>query len=574
MDALTVNPEPVMDSGMFSISLENIFSSGAFNVELLNPGEYIKNHWLSEVTETLIRIPSTTEYHPEGLFSEEIFGLINSPERMTRFGYINLNTTIIAPPIYRFIRSVAPWHEDVMAGRIRAHYDPKTKTLTRSTDGTGDTGFSFYLSIYPDMKFKDSPSPARQERVDVINKYRKQSLYTQYLVEPAGIRDLAVSDTGRLLIDDINKLYIQLLNLAQSMNGSITSPIYDPIRFSIQSKAMEIYSYLDNMMSGKRGFMQHHFGNRRVALGTRNVISAADYASARPDSPQLLKADETQIGLFQVAKGIQPAVLYYLKTLFFDQVFPASQESATVTVVNPKTWEMDYVDVDIDTKERFTSPDGIYSIINRFRAFDYRKRPMSVKDHKGTPYYFYGAYIQSGKLYLFRSIKVLSETIGKPVEELKKLVWGLTWIEALYMATYQAVSTKFVYMTRYPVLGDGSCYPSRVHLVATRPSHAVTLTALYDNAPQVYYPEYPDLNGQFQDGMAISSPHLGPTGGDHDGDTMSANFTLTEDSCEETRAYLNSPKSLLDTNNRLVNGQATDLVVLAFFAFTHTQKDL
>ena len=139
MDALTVNPEPMMDSGMFSISLENIFSSGAFNVELLNPGEYIKNHWLSEVTETLISIPSTTEYHPEGLFSEEIFGRIGTLERMTTLGYIELNMQVIAPVLFATLKRMGAVYIYLMAARVYASRCPTLFDFERVFVDSEDT---------------------------------------------------------------------------------------------------------------------------------------------------------------------------------------------------------------------------------------------------------------------------------------------------------------------------------------------------------------------------------------------------------------------------------------------------
>lgn len=546
-----------------------------FNTEIMQPDKFVADHYLQPVTSTLIRVPASAENHPEGFFSEAIFGPINSPERLVRFGYVDLNTTIISPPIYRFIKSIAPWHEDVMAGKLRAHYDPKTKTLTRSTDGTGDTGYSFYLSIYPELKFKDSASISRQERVKVINKWRKQSLYTKYLVLPAGLRELTMSDTGRLIVDDINKLYIQLLASAQSLDMGITSPIYDPIKFAVQSKAVEIYSYIDSIMSGKKGFLQNQYGNRRVALGTRNVVSAEDYACARPDSPQFLKADETRIGLFQVAKATQPAVLYYLRTQFFDQIFGQSQDVMTISVMDPKSHELVYIDIDPDTRERIASTDGIYTAINKFKSFSSRKKPLTVPDVTGKEYYFYAVYTAGDKIYVYQSASALAEMIGITTQEVIAHSHFLTWIEALYMATYQVSVGKFAHMTRYPVLGAGSCYPSRIHLASTKPALVVTLMSPQTNTPVMTFPEYPILEGAtFQDGMAITSTHLGPTGGDHDGDTFSANVTLTEDACAETEAYMNSTRSILDTNDRLVGGDATDLMTLAFFAFSHLPEDL
>ena len=94
------------------------------------------------------------------------------------------------------------------------------------------------------------------------------------------------------------------------------------------------------MCEGKRGFWQKKYGERALALGTRNVISTADMGSASPQSEQAIKIDEMKLPTFQAAKGFLPAVIYHLKDKFFSRIFKNSADQ--VALVDPKTYDLVY----------------------------------------------------------------------------------------------------------------------------------------------------------------------------------------------------------------------------------------
>ena len=63
-----------------------------FNFWIMDVNNYIFLNGLKEVKTQLIYEPSTSNFHPEGLYSEEIFGQIGSPQRVATLGYIDLHT--------------------------------------------------------------------------------------------------------------------------------------------------------------------------------------------------------------------------------------------------------------------------------------------------------------------------------------------------------------------------------------------------------------------------------------------------------------------------------------------------
>ena len=61
-------------------------------LSIMDVQKFIRENKCQPVTSVFIRETTTNEFKSDGLFSEKIFGQINTPERLVRFGYINLRT--------------------------------------------------------------------------------------------------------------------------------------------------------------------------------------------------------------------------------------------------------------------------------------------------------------------------------------------------------------------------------------------------------------------------------------------------------------------------------------------------
>ena len=615
-----------------------------FNVRLLDVDEFIRTHLLKPVTSLSIYTPSSSDYSETGLFSEIIFGAKGSTERMVSFGYITLNTTILQPLIYKNIIKLGSIYEEIIHGTSYATFDAEKKNFIRCVDPQKDsnarTGYTFFMSHFLDIEFERNESRIRSDRIDLIEKFKNHygknvTLCDKFLVLPAGLRDLE-EDQGAVSTDDVNKLYQSLLSYSFSLPPGATSTIYDGVRLSIQKKAVEIYDYIENILTGKRGFIQGAWGHRRIALGTRNVITAATYATMTPNDPQTLQPDETKLGLFQTMKSIQPIVVHYVRTVFIEPIF--GQESSMVPLIDPKTYELAYRSISSQETSKFQSPEAIEDLISKFQNLDIRTNPVTIMDEEGHPFYLLLVYDDEDEISLFRSLeefkrvrsvkpkavivkgnqKYIEHPSIKPLadrfySEIKTIleskgyevsfdagddhtvpdetaaVWighsrgidrlrfanpdirtiklqtqdstrifadndergrdpshyqlssddrdklselaivpittidrskirPLTWAELFYMATYNAAAGKHVYMTRYPVIQDESCYPTAIHLCSTIPSRVVKLMDVTNNGVVHTYPEYPILNRPFLDSMQIGSARLKGLDADFDGD--------------------------------------------------------
>ncbi len=526
---------------------------------------FIKENRTLPVSSVFIRESTTNEFKHDGLFSEDIFGQINTPERLVRFGYIELRTTVLHPIIYNNIIKLKALYGEIMSRKAYATFDKENGEFVRASeeDEDADTGYKFFMEHVLELKFAKNNSLKHNEMIDVIERNRNNIHLKQCLVMPAGLRDLQ-EDEAKPAADSINKLYSSLINytLALPLSGTI-SDIYDGVRFSIQKKIGELYEYLFNMIEGKYGFFQRKYGSRNLALGTRNVVSTASMAALSPDDPQYLKCDEIKIPLFQLCKMYTPLIIYNIKMLFFNDVFNMSADQ--VALIDPKTKNLVYQPIDEDEKSKFLSSDGIEKIIDLFRDKEYRFMPVTVYNQDEEPFYMYMVYDDQEIIYITRSV---SELINRFKEEGEVFdpskLRPITYAEMLYIAAYRATNDKHSLITRYPAIEIGSEVPCRVHLISTNPARVVNAFSVNDPDFMVQLPEYPIINNSFVDSLIPHPQILGGLGMDFDGDTASSNGILSKQANAEVNTYLNDISRYVHPNGKLMHGM-TDLVKLTIW---------
>jgi hypothetical protein len=488
-----------------------------FNVEILDVNAFIQQYNLQRIASLSIHEPSSSNFAQDGLFSETIFGELGSTDRLVTFGYIKLNTSILQPVIYKNLIKLAALYEEILSGNAYAIFDQDAQDFVRcahpENDAEAGTGYTFFMTHFNLLKFKRNASRTRSDRIDIMERYHDLIFCNNLLVLPAGLRDLE-EDQGSLTTDDINKLYQTLLSYSFAIPPTATSPLYDGIRIAMQRKAVEIYNYIENVLVGKRGFIQGTWGHRRIALGTRNVITAASYATMTPNDPQTIQPDETKMGLFQSMKAMQPLVVHYVRNVFFDPIF--GQNTNMVALIDPETLQLAYRELSNQELNKFDSTAAIEGWISRFRNIDIRYNPVTVTAMDGKTYNLLMVYDQGDELSLFRGISDFRSVSDKEIDMSK--VRPITWAELFYMATYNAAAGKHMFITRYPVIQDESCYPSKLHLCTTIPSRVVRLMNTITDSVVLTYPEYPIMNKPFLDSTQVHTARLSGLGGDYDGD--------------------------------------------------------
>lgn len=492
---------------------------GPFNIRIMDVNAFIARNRIGAVTSFDIMEPSTTFFHKDGLFSEEIFGPVGSSQRMTRFGFINIGSNIISPLIYKNLVKISSLYDDIMRGAAYAIFNQETKDFERVTGDPEDyddasTGYSFFVSHLHEIEFPLTESRKRENRVTLLNKYRDVSLISKYLVMPAGFRDIRIESGATMVQDEVNKLYRSMISLSLSIPERTTNPIYDGVRYKLQKVAIDIYNYLENFQTGKKGFMQNGgYGSRAVAFGTRNVLSAANYVMESPDDPRSLKPDEVMVGLYQSCKGMEPFVIHYLRKTFFAPILGEADE-VNVGLTDPKTMNITYTEITQLEKDKFVTRNGLNKWLTRFSNDDVRRSPVMIYDKERKPYYLCLVYDQGDTISLVRSIRDLENNLGSKPDKSK--LRPITWAEIVYLTTYIATHNKYAMITRYPAIEDGSCYPARIHLNSTSNSRSVKLHDLITGDDDVIYPHYPSMNKRdvFLDSTIVHTSALGGLGAD------------------------------------------------------------
>lgn len=542
------------------------------NIGIMDVSSFILENHILPVNSVMVFEPSTNIYHHDGLYSEDIFGQVGSPDRMLKFGFIELNTVIFNPKIFKIIVQLKSLYKDIMSGSTYAIFDPMIKDFVRVVDDPlnvegADTGYSFFLNHFNEIVFNRTDSSKRDERIEVVNQYRDYMMINRYLVEPAGLRDIANDSSGRLVQDDVNKLYTSLIMYTRSIPKGSTSPLYDPVRYQIQSKAQEIYEYIENFLDGKRGFIQGSFARRKVAMGTRNVITAAPMMASSPDDPQLLKADDVMVGVYQTIKGLQPFAKHAWMMIFGNPIFK-SESVTKIALSDPSTGKLVYTTISPDTRDKWMSSEGIEKIINSLRNIDLRNKPVLIKDTEGKNYALSLIYDEGDEIALCRSIDDLKSKWSRPID--RHRVRPMTYIEMFYIIAETISVGKHGIVTRYPVIEQGSSYPAEIHVMSTTPSRYVELidmmTPMQHRTP---LREYPILGASYMDAMMVHPSKLAQLGGDHDGDKVSLEYIFTDDANREIAEYLNSPRSVINTDLRFVTGGSNYLIDLMLHSMTH-----
>lgn len=390
-----------------------------FNIQILDPDSFIRKHGCMPVTSFAMYEASSTHFHPNGLFSETIFGQVGSRDRLIRRGYFDLRTKIITPHLYKQILTLKSFYKQILSGTAYAVLgnDGDLELCDASTPKAG-TGFSFFLSVLPDIKFAQTSSSKRQDKIDLIYKYRDRLLIDKFIILPAGIRDVRIDKQGKSSSEEINKLYLNMLSFINALpiDGN-NDPVYDPIRLQLQNKALEIYEYIASLMEGKHGFAQGKLVARNITYGCRNVITAPPMSKvSSPASAQAFQINEVMIPLFQAMKSAVPVMVFGLKQTYLGSIF--NDQSLQVAGIDPDTLNLIHVSVTHRELQTFTTSQGINKLINNYRNPHFHFQPASFTgtdaNGKRKNFYMYLVY-DDGKddIFIFRNKDDISDYIKR-----------------------------------------------------------------------------------------------------------------------------------------------------------------
>lgn len=492
------------------------------NVSLLNPS---KVAWslMREVTSADVNEGSSTSLHPDGLYSVETFGRVGSDERDRKLSYIDVKLPIFNPTYFKAMITLKSLYLSIIKGTEYAVWDAESKDFIKSNLLDGETGFSFFMSHFNELEPKLTESFQRKKKIELFHRYQPLALCSKVIVIPAGLRDVQFNPDGRTVEPEINEYYRKLLFRTKAVvvnEGEENSPVYDNLRWGAQNNFNEIDTYLAGLMKGKTGFWQKRVATRGVVGGTRNVISARYVSVADADAPNGVDVNTSDIGMFQAMLEFQYTCRHGMLNGWIQNVFTAGNTSAKL--VNPKTFEYEYKDVDIKVVDRWMTPEGLTRLFNGFKDTHLRNKPIMIEGS------YMGLIYDDGKH--VRIVGDKSEIGDRDVKHLRPL----TYMELFYISCGNLIETRMSQITRYPITGVGSIYPSKINLRTTIVSAPrVILDDYWEEGATLN--NFPNLTGRpsYFDAMSVDGSRLDKLGGDYDGDQLNSNGIEAEDSIRQ-----------------------------------------
>lgn len=530
-----------------------------FNVTLLNLTPN-KLAGLKQITSLTMFEGITRQYHPEGLFSTSIFGRVGDPRRNMIFAYIDVKAEIFHPIIYGILIQLKRLYGGILSGTEYAVWNPVKNDFEASNPMDGETGFHFFAQHWKKIVFTQSESDKRGQMIDVINKYRDTAMTSKILVLPAGLRDVEIGSDGRTKEDEINPIYRQLLGAANTIPDVAlrSNPeIVDRSRYTLQLKFNELYAHFERLIYGKNKLIQNKWASRRIMNGTANVITSMNLQTDYLGTKGALGFNNTVIGLFQVAKGLQPMALYLLRTGFLSKVFPDA--NAPAILIDKKTLKRKEVVLPPAYYDRYQTNEGLEKVLNAFRDESIRDTPLEVEGH-------YLGLIYKGPDKTFKIIQDIDEV---PEHRSKEHVYPLTFCELLYLSGYLNWNNYPAIVTRYPITGVGSIYPSMTYVRTTTTAEkrwelGEDWGPMTDNHCALEFP----IPGPYVKSMAPHPAKLDKLGADFDGDTMTCNFIYSDESVKEIKRYFQTKRAYIGIDGHIISSTNVSTVALTLHNLT------
>jgi DNA-directed RNA polymerase subunit beta' len=227
---------------------------------------------LEPITSAQIRT-RTDEFHPDGLFSERIFGVLNSLSRKQTFSYIDLNTYVIHPTAYKVLIRLDRRLEKMFSTEETFNLD-ENGNLIQSDNGI--TGIFEFIKIFPKLKIRGE-SEDRDKFITVLNEsYKDNTLFINRVpVIPPEQRPIFKDESGRDVLDQINELYLSILKRASNLKSfAAKGTMYDLLNWGLQKSVNDLDDYVRTRIGKKFGLIRSQLLGKRVDFSGRGVITS------------------------------------------------------------------------------------------------------------------------------------------------------------------------------------------------------------------------------------------------------------------------------------------------------------
>jgi hypothetical protein len=311
------------------------------------------------------------------------------------------------------------------------------------------------------------------------------------------------------------------------------------------------------MVEGKKKHLMGKWATRAIFNGTRNVITAMDTSVPYLGAPGNVTSNDTIIGMYQAAKAILPVTQYLLRNGFLSQVF-RGVDIPTI-LVNKKTLQKEEVLLKPAYFERWMTDEGLEKVLSAFSEETLRDKPIEIDGR-------YLGLIYKGPDGTFRFMQDISEL---PATRNKEHVTPVTFCELIYLSGYRRWNKYPMAVTRYPVTGVGSIYPSMMFVRTTIKSEVRReLDEQWIERGDDYVAYQFPVKGPYVNSMSPHSSRLSRMDADFDGDMVSGNAFYLDESIAAILDLFRLKRAYVGTDGNFISSTNVSTVNLVFHNLT------
>lgn len=503
-------------------------------IDVFDIEEFIRVNKLKEITSPILFQRGDVP-HPEGLLSNEIFG-VTTVSRKETFAYIDLHGYFFHPHVYKVLLRMYRKIQKIISGDLFVSIDENGYLI--DDDKAGSTGIEFLYENWEKIKWEkydpEDPLNMRNERIGLLENLKKNEIFMRYqIVLPPFYRDILSGSSGGET-DDINNFYVKLIRLADAIHTESTFDFkFSLTKYTIQKTIVEIYEYFKQKIEKKNGLIRKYLMGKNVDFAVRTVITNSTFHSERPDD-MFIDFFHAGIPMTQLCSLIYPFLLHYIKNFFERELF----DSKTAKILYDKETDKIIDIVELDSPESYFSDKYIKKKIDSFvkspeSRFD--KIEVPVKNRKDPMYL-----VLTGKRMDGTTTADLAATVSRP----------MTWTDLLYIACEDIVKDKHALITRYPVLNEFGIFEAEIRVNALTKMVPMLINGKL-------YPFYPDIDlstpkekiaSLFNDATQFANSYLAGIDGDYDGDQTTVKIVFTQEANEEISRDIRSKNNFIDSS--------------------------
>jgi len=244
-------------------------------IKIFNVNKIIKSRKLKgPVTSPQIYLGKSQTFHPQGLYSEEIFGMDGSKERKQNLSWVDLNSTVIHPSLYDIIsKTIERKIVKLIAGDTSFKIS-EDGTLEEDENGKL-SGFTSLVKNMDKIKFRLSKDGTgnRNELVKMINNNIKKGTFfiDKLIIISPEYRPLGL-DGSEEDADVLTELYQKIIRHSSQLKG-VSGELYNILAYRMQMLIRELYELSRVTISKKQGMIRKMILGKRVDFSARGVIS-------------------------------------------------------------------------------------------------------------------------------------------------------------------------------------------------------------------------------------------------------------------------------------------------------------